>query len=236
MIRFFRTIRQGLINENKVLKYLKYAIGEILLVMIGILLALSVNNWNEERKVEQQRLKLIKNLESDFQRNLESVEQVIADVEELQSGLETFLENATGDNSDLTVDELKTLAENVRPNNRFEPFLGFYRAAISTGSIALLGDSELNNLLVEFEHHNNRLQYYDSIGVGINFSDSGSFMEISKQLGTLNVLWSSFASTRYIPESYNLSEEEYRKFISRKEVYAHFDLKHRLNRRQPKKS
>ena len=47
MIKFFRNIRQSLIMENKTSKYLKYAIGEILLVVIGILIALQINNWNE---------------------------------------------------------------------------------------------------------------------------------------------------------------------------------------------
>ena len=50
MIKFFRKIRYDLMEKNKTGKYLKYAIGEILLVMIGILLALQVNNWNEDRK------------------------------------------------------------------------------------------------------------------------------------------------------------------------------------------
>ena len=47
MIKFFRKIRQNLLMENKTSKYFKYAIGEILLVVIGILIALSINNWNE---------------------------------------------------------------------------------------------------------------------------------------------------------------------------------------------
>ena len=51
MIKFFRKIRQNLLSEGKTIKYLKYAIGEIVLVMIGILLALQVNNWNESRKL-----------------------------------------------------------------------------------------------------------------------------------------------------------------------------------------
>ncbi|HEX9828335.1 MAG TPA: DUF6090 family protein [Flavobacteriaceae bacterium] len=50
MIKFFRKIRQQLLNEGKTARYFKYAIGEIALVMIGILLALQVNNWNEMRK------------------------------------------------------------------------------------------------------------------------------------------------------------------------------------------
>ena len=50
MINFFRKIRQNFLVEGKTGKYLKYAIGEIILVVIGILIALSINNWNETRK------------------------------------------------------------------------------------------------------------------------------------------------------------------------------------------
>jgi hypothetical protein len=49
MIKFFRKIRKQLANDNKPLKYMRYAIGEIVLVVIGILIALSINNWNEDR-------------------------------------------------------------------------------------------------------------------------------------------------------------------------------------------
>jgi hypothetical protein len=47
MIKFFRHIRRSLLEQNKMGKYFKYAIGEILLVVIGILIALSINNWND---------------------------------------------------------------------------------------------------------------------------------------------------------------------------------------------
>ncbi len=50
MISFFRKLRQQLIVENRFSKYLTYAIGEIFLVVIGILIALSINNWNIEKK------------------------------------------------------------------------------------------------------------------------------------------------------------------------------------------
>ncbi len=51
MVRFFRTLRRKLIDEHKTRHYIYYALGEIILVMVGILLALQVNNWNEQRKV-----------------------------------------------------------------------------------------------------------------------------------------------------------------------------------------
>ncbi|MGS2727548.1 DUF6090 family protein [Psychroserpens sp. BH13MA-6] len=50
MIKFFRKIRHNLLSEGKTGKYLKYAIGEIILVVIGILIALQINNWNENQK------------------------------------------------------------------------------------------------------------------------------------------------------------------------------------------
>ena len=54
MFRFFSSIRQNLLSQGKVSRYLGYAIGEIILIMIGIFLALQLNNWNEERKVRAQ--------------------------------------------------------------------------------------------------------------------------------------------------------------------------------------
>ena len=62
MIKFFRKIRYDLMEKNKTGKYLKYAIGEIVLVVIGILIALSINNWNESRKIGNKKQELILNL------------------------------------------------------------------------------------------------------------------------------------------------------------------------------
>ena len=69
MIKFFRKIRQKLLMENKTSKYFKYAIGEIILVVIGILIALQVNNWNENRKLKSYENQLLFQLKSDFNLN-----------------------------------------------------------------------------------------------------------------------------------------------------------------------
>lgn len=69
MIKFFRRIRQSLLTENKFSKYLLYAIGEITLVVIGILIALQINNWNndkKDRKLEKQYIiGLVNDLKTD---------------------------------------------------------------------------------------------------------------------------------------------------------------------------
>ena len=80
MIKFFRRIRQNLLTENKISKYLIYAIGEIALVVIGILIALQINNWNQshhDRLFERRAL-------SEIQSNLE------LDLKEIGSEIEAF--------------------------------------------------------------------------------------------------------------------------------------------------
>ncbi len=72
MIKFFRQIRQSLIMEDKNAKYLKYAIGEIVLVVIGILIALQINNWNEHRKNQITKQVYLKSLIAELKTNLET--------------------------------------------------------------------------------------------------------------------------------------------------------------------
>ena len=72
MIKFFRTIRKALLFEGKTANYFKYAIGEIVLVMIGILLALQVNNWNENRKNNIAFEKLIVSFNKELRSNIEN--------------------------------------------------------------------------------------------------------------------------------------------------------------------
>ncbi|WP_406682983.1 DUF6090 family protein [Seonamhaeicola sp. MEBiC1930] len=66
MIKFFRNIRKKLLNEGNTSKYLKYAIGEIILVVIGILIALQINNWNEQRLKNQEIKSNLKSLIDDL--------------------------------------------------------------------------------------------------------------------------------------------------------------------------
>ncbi len=66
MIKFFRRIRYDLMEKNKTGKYIKYAIGEIILVVIGILIALGLNNWNEDRKSVRTSKILLKEIVEDL--------------------------------------------------------------------------------------------------------------------------------------------------------------------------
>jgi hypothetical protein len=74
MLTFFKRFRQALLSENKISKYLLYAIGEIILVVIGILIAIQVNNWNEARKERRLADQLIEVLITDL--NLKKRENI----------------------------------------------------------------------------------------------------------------------------------------------------------------
>ena len=77
MIKLFRKIRYELMEQNKTGKYIKYAIGEIVLVVIGILIALSINNWNENRKENKYLNQVYVQLQKDLQADTLNVSQRI---------------------------------------------------------------------------------------------------------------------------------------------------------------
>lgn len=105
MIKFFRNIRQNLLTENKFNKYLIYAIGEITLVSIGILIALGVNNWNESKKRTTEEQFILSGLVNDIDQDISNLKYLI----ELDSAyliankvlLDAFKHDSIRENKDL---------------------------------------------------------------------------------------------------------------------------------------
>jgi len=91
MINFFRKIRQQLLVENKTGKYLKYAIGEIVLVMIGILLALQVNNWSEEQKKGHIEKAFLRDLNQEFKDNKMQFNRRMEQHSQIAKGLDSMI-------------------------------------------------------------------------------------------------------------------------------------------------
>jgi len=73
-MKFFRRIRASLIPRNGFRKYLLYAFGEIVLVVLGILIAVSINNWNEKRKLEGEVLQIVKQVRGKIDKDLNSIQ------------------------------------------------------------------------------------------------------------------------------------------------------------------
>lgn len=114
MFRFFRTIRQSLLMENKTAssaevsakagKYFKYAIGEILLVVIGILIALSINNWNQERVKIAKSDELLNGMTKDLNNDITHLERMIFHYEDRMDFFERHIHKT--DFSDTPIDTL----------------------------------------------------------------------------------------------------------------------------------
>jgi len=74
MIKFFRTIRQKLLFEGKIGTYLKYALGEIVLVVFGILIALQINNWNENNKQRKIEVKYLTEIRGNLKKDIADID------------------------------------------------------------------------------------------------------------------------------------------------------------------
>ena len=79
MIRFLAKIRQKLIKKNQIGRYVLYAIGEIFLIVFGILIALQINNWNESNKLKNKEYNILLNLKSDFESNMKLIDSGLID-------------------------------------------------------------------------------------------------------------------------------------------------------------
>lgn len=124
MINFFRTIRQNLLAGNKFSKYLVYAIGEIILVVIGILIALQINNWNEERKEKQLETQLIDLLISDLEEkkgeNITDLDIGTRMIERFQEGIDIWEQEGRIDTNNLK-QNLGTLGTDIYFQNEGSP-------------------------------------------------------------------------------------------------------------------
>lgn len=112
MILFFKNIRHRLLRDSKLSKYLLYAAGEIVLVVAGILIALSINNWNEQRKTNRQVAKYLSNLELALQEDISSLNANITLNKTRLRGIFYLLEHAGLDTGRFTELEWIDITEN----------------------------------------------------------------------------------------------------------------------------
>ena len=98
MIKFFRKIRQKMLTDNKFSKYLLYAIGEIILVVVGILIALSINNWNENNKQRIKEKAILENLKTSLEDDISTHNFHLQIHEETQYSIQFLIEYMEKDN------------------------------------------------------------------------------------------------------------------------------------------
>ena len=149
MIKFFRKIRQNLLMENKTSKYFKYAIGEIILVVIGILIALQINNWNELRKDQQKETVFLKQIHTEFSENKEQFEMIKNFHQKSLNSCIWMLKNQPFQM--INLDSLRYHSLWARVAYTFDPSQSSIKSLISSGSINLIQDTELRELLIRWQ-------------------------------------------------------------------------------------
>lgn len=150
--------------ENKTSKYFKYAIGEIILVVIGILIALQINNWNESRKTDNKRSELIASLIEDFDYNKNEIKIELKFRDSLLKNMDTFDELIKSDTQRVTVDSLRTLADSFFRGHSFSPNLTAYDQAKSTGNLSLLNRKIVLQKFTKFVEANDGLKALNDEG------------------------------------------------------------------------
>ena len=151
MVKLVRKIRQNLVYNGRLGRYLTYVIGEILLVMIGILLALQVNNWNEERKERIIELEFLEGLQGEMLANRDQIiEAIKAHKKNLAASgklIELFGQDPS-ENSELFIDSL--FAE-LTTSWTYNPRIGKLNSIIMSGQLDYIQDEKLKSYLASFQ-------------------------------------------------------------------------------------
>ena len=212
MIKFFRKIRQKLIGEGRFSKYVIYALGEILLVVIGILIALQINNLNELRKQNNLEQDYLIALKREFENNLNEVDRVI----NLNDGL---LKNAL-ELSSFTGPNVPNISEKrfaelyfgtINSEVQYRPGSGVTNEILNSGKLNIFQNKDLKNALATMDGLLLRIRFQENeelaknrielinLGVengglrkmafdsyGVNFGlDEGRFLESNLHMLTL---------------------------------------------------
>ena len=153
MPRFFNRIRRKLAIDNKFFQYSRYAIGEILLVVIGILIALQIDSWNENRKDRNLYLNYLVRLKSDFENLHQSVEFTGNWADELVDLVEYQADYLNGNLTTLDTLKLAISIEFTSSVNRYNINLPTASELSSTGRLTIIENDTLKNSLNNWQGH-----------------------------------------------------------------------------------
>jgi hypothetical protein len=150
MLKFFRKIRKNLLTENKFSKYLFYAIGEILLVVIGILIALSINNWNngriERKEEEKSYLNIKRQIIDDKNDLLKVIDYNDYFSRAYQYGIKIIM---SGNRS--KIDSLALVTMSLSQFSDFHNSGNIYQTLVNSGDLKLLKNSKITSAVQKLE-------------------------------------------------------------------------------------
>ena len=150
MIKFFRLIRQNLLSEGKIGKYLTYALGEIFLVVIGILIALSINNWNENLNKSNSEKILLSNLREEFSFNLNELKETKVRLNETIKKSRKLITLFCIDKELVDTKYLDSLIYGSIWGPTFDPNQDVFYSVYDKGNMELISNPDLKKALISW--------------------------------------------------------------------------------------
>lgn len=161
MIKFFRNIRKTLVNEGKTSKYLKYAIGEIVLIVVGILIALQINNWNKEKSEQIELYDLLITISEELKEDqirLKELQEARIYISDICSSIKPLLSKSSDYKFDISeVRILLTAILSVQNEINYQPHRSAYDVLKSSIYVTKIKSKDLNKLLNSYYYNVDRL-------------------------------------------------------------------------------
>ena len=226
MIKFFRKIRQRLLTENKFSKYLIYAIGEIVLVVIGILIALQINNWNESSKQRIEEVRLLEKVSIDLVSDINQLKKNIRNATDRQTIVDsifTFL------HKDPNSDPMKFLNYNfvaISTENHFEVNSGTFDESQSAGSIKFIQNDSLREQIFNY-YRNTKRNYDDENTIQSLYRDIFPIM-FKKIIATKEYIFMHNGTISNLPEldiAALSRDQDYMAILLQKEISEEYQIK-----------
>jgi len=193
MIKFFRKIRRQLLSQNQFSKYLLYAIGEIILVVIGILIALQVNNWNQLRNDKKFEITMLQEIKSSLESDLDYSEMINRRIGTKEEGIQELLK-MTASNQKYSDSILLEVYNTMNTAVSFNINKGGYEAIKSVGIDKISNDSEvrfpmveqaMGNIFEEFDNKDYKLKLHNALWKRIRIQlPNNSFKLVSRPINS----------------------------------------------------
>ena len=150
MINFFRKIRKQLADDNQFFKYARYAIGEIVLVVVGILIALQINNWNEHQKEIKEEQQILNNINNEFKNNYKLLEKHQNIYLEVWKSTNTIMSMIGLSETDLKKHNLDSLLSKIIDIFDFNPTENSITEILASGKLNVISSDPLKKALFEW--------------------------------------------------------------------------------------
>lgn len=204
MIKFYRKIRQKLLSEGKTGSYLKYAIGEIILVVIGILIALQINTWNENNNTNQRQRTYLTLIKNEMENNLHSLReerQTLASVILNQRILLTLMQNKFAWDT-LSENQLSEILVNSISNDiavNYEN--GVLTELITSGNLKDIKNDSIRSLLSSWESKIYKIREKEN-SLSTYWDKSNDFFELNGSFRTLfdHTTYSDYVELERLPD------------------------------------